>query len=791
MILGDLGADVIKIEPPGGNAGRYQGPRLDDADLPESERSLQFAAYNRNKRSIVLDPDSVTDRGMLLAMAVGADFILDSGPPGNLAQYGIGFAELRGVNPQVVHVHISPWGADGPAVDRPATDLTLSAMGGQAALQGSPDRAPVRVTVPQVWRHAGAEAAAAALIAHARMRVTGEAQFVDLSAQCAVTWTTMNAMDAWAVQGFDYQRMGSTVQLGISEVDPVFACQDGYLVALPVGSIVDALLGYFVSEEIVDERWVTEDWGTIDARRSAGEEVAFTREEIRAAFARYFAGHTKAELFQLGLELGITLAPINTTADLLKFEQLTARNAWTPVLLANGATVRAPGRFAWPSGHELEIRRPAPRLNEHGAELRTELQTRQPRRASVQVKPNASGRPFEGLKVLDLTWVIAGPASVRQLCDHGATVVKVESELRPDGLRFLGPHRGEMSWNNSHFYGDFNAGKQCVQLNLKVPEAVEILKKLIAWADVLVENWAPGAMDRLGLSYAVCKDINPGIIVMSTSLMGQTGPVAALAGFGYHAGGMAGFYEVTGWPDLQPHGPWLAYTDVIAPRFIAALIAASLDHRERTGAGQHIDAAQFEIALQFLAPEIMDTQTSGYVATRLGNRARDAAPQGIYPCAGDDQWCAIACESDAHWLALRAALDEPEWARAAELNQTAGRLMAHDEIDAGIAAWTRLRTPQQAMDQLAAHGVPAGAVQRSEDLAKDPQYLHRQFHRFHDHPEMGNVPYAGVQYRIPGYQPGPYRPAPMLGEHTISVLRDDLGMSETEIQAARSAGALQ
>ncbi len=791
MILGDLGADVIKVEPPEGCAGRFRGPMLGDANVPLSERSLQFAAYNRNKRSIVLDPESTTDRGLLLALAVGTDFVLDSGPPGNLARYGLGFDNLRGVNPRIVHVHISPWGADGPAANRPASDLTLSAMGGQAALQGSPERAPVRVTVPQVWRHTGAEAAAAALIAHARMRVTGMAQFVDLSAQCAVTWTTMNAMDAFAVQGFDFQRLGSTVQMGTRAVDPVFACADGYLVALPVGPVVEALLGHLLAEEIVDDRWVGEDWATLETRRTAGEEVNFSPEEIREKLVLYFARHTKAELFELGLELGITLAPVNTTADLLEFQQLNARGAWTTQTLGNGNRVRAPGAFAWPTAEPINLRRPAPRLDEHGSEIRTELQIRQPEAAHVTLRPNDSGRPFEGLKVVDLTWVIAGPASVRYLADHGAQVVKVESELRPDGLRLLGPQRGTQSWNTSHFYGEFNAGKQCVQLNLKSPEAVEVLRKLIAWADVLVENWAPGALDRLGLGFEACRALNPRLVLVSTSLMGQTGPVKTLAGFGYHAGGMAGFYEVTGWPDLPPHGPWMAYTDVIAPRFIAALVTASLDYRERTGQGQHIDAAQFEMALQFLAPEIMDTQTSGYVATRLGNRARDAAPQGIYPCAGEDQWCAIACENDAQWQALCGALGDPDWARDPMLGELAGRLAAHDYVDDQLSDWTRSRTPHEAMDYLCARGVPAGAVQRSEDLARDPQYLHREFHRFHEHPEMGRVPYAGVQYRIPGYEPGPYRHAPLLGEHTETVLRDELGMTNKEIETLRAAGALQ
>lgn len=801
MLLGDLGADVIRVEPPGGVSARRAGALIPAERSTEDLRSHQFRAFNRNKRSIVLDLGSAADRTDFEALIRGSDFVIESGPGGYAATHGFDFARFAALNPRIVHVLITPFGNDGPAAARIATDLTLSAMGGQAALQGAPDRAPVRISVPQIWRHAGAEAAAAAMIAHQRMQRTGSAQFADVSAQCVTTWTTMNAMDAHAIQGFNFERRGSTVQMGTREVDPVFACADGYLVALPVGTVIEPLLGHLAGEDLIDESWLAEDWLTIDQRRVLGETVRFTREQQAETLARFFRNHTKVELFAIGVELGITLAPINSVADLLHFEQIAAREAWSELALDDGTPIRTPGRIAlFDVGRtsssegptfEAAVRRPAPRLDQHGAEIRAELRS-SPRAAAVpRLRLHESGRPFAGLKVLDLTWIIAGPSSARYFADHGAVVVKVESELRPDGLRLLGPQKGDSQWNSSHFHGEFNAGKQCVQLNLKNPQGLVLMKRLIAWADVFIENWAPGALTRLGLDYSVVRDINPNIIMLSTSLMGQTGPACEVAGFGYHAGGMAGFYEVTGWPDLPPHGPWMAYTDVIAPRMIAAMVTAAIDRRLRTGAGQHIDAAQFEMALQFLAPEIMEIQTSGYQSNRLGNRSRFAAPEGIYPSAGTDQWLAISIDTDDQWRALCGVLGNPPWCKNSALQTLEGRQAQHDILDNHLSAWTRQQDRYAAMETLLSAGVPAGAVQRSSDLATDPQYAHRQFHRFHEHPVMGRVPYAGVQYRILGYEAGPYRFAPLLGEHTDRVLAEELGMAIEEIQQARDAGALQ
>lgn len=370
MLLGDLGADVIRVEPPGGVSARRAGALIPAERSTEDLRSHQFRAFNRNKRSIVLDLGSAADRTDFEALIRGSDFVIESGPGGYAATHGFDFARFAALNPRIVHVLITPFGNDGPAAARIATDLTLSAMGGQAALQGAPDRAPVRISVPQIWRHAGAEAAAAAMIAHQRMQRTGSAQFADVSAQCVTTWTTMNAMDAHAIQGFNFERRGSTVQMGTREVDPVFACADGYLVALPVGTVIEPLLGHLAGEDLIDESWLAEDWLTIDQRRVLGETVRFTREQQAETLARFFRNHTKVELFAIGVELGITLAPINSVADLLHFEQIAAREAWSELALDDGTPIRTPGRIAlFDVGRtsssegptfEAAVRRPAP-----------------------------------------------------------------------------------------------------------------------------------------------------------------------------------------------------------------------------------------------------------------------------------------------------------------------------------------------------------------------------------------------------------------------------------------------
>jgi crotonobetainyl-CoA:carnitine CoA-transferase CaiB-like acyl-CoA transferase len=720
-----------------------------------------------------------------------SDFVLESLPDGELARYRLDFDGLRRLHPRIVHVQISAFGSDGPYAGYAASDLVIAALAGPVCIQGVRERPPVRLSVPQVWRHTGAEAAVAALVGHARMLATGEAQLVDVSAQCALTWTMLHAMEAHAIQGYDFERDGSVVQLGVVAVQVVFECADGYLVALPGGAAMRGLADRMITDGVLDPSHRDRDWLALDRQMAVGQEVPFDRDEMTAAMARFFLPYSKTELLEYGMEHGVTLAPVTTVPELLAMRHLEARGFWYEPTLPTGQKVRAPGLTARPARSPLSIRRPAPALDEHAEEIRSELGSAGGTRPSRARSPRREGLPLEGLKVADFSWIGVGPTSARYLADHGATVVRVESELRPDQLRGCAPFKDDVpGWNRSHFFGEFNASKLGLALHLKEPAGLEIARKLIAWADVYIESFAPGAVGRIGLDYEAARALNPSVVMMSTCLMGQTGPARAFAGYGYHAGAMSGFYEVTGWPDLPPDGPWAAYTDTIAPRFAASTLLAAIDHRRRTGEGQHIDAAQIEMALNFLAPEILDYQASGRVPTRMGNRARDAAPQGCYPCSGRDRWCAIAIDSEAQWQAMCQVMEKARWSADAGLSSVEGRLARHDELDAGISEWTAPREPREVMETLQAAGVPAGVVQRSSDLLRDPQYAHRGFHHALEHAEMGRIPYAGHQFRIRGYPSGPRSAAPTLGQHSFEVMRDLLGMSEDEIAQAFAAGAI-
>jgi len=357
--------------------------------------------------------------------------------------------------------------------------------------------------------------------------------------------------------------------------------------------------------------------------------------------------------------------------------------------------------------------------------------------------------PLSDVNVLDLTWVMAGPTATRVLADYGATVLRIESSKRIDTGRTIVPFIGNQYGPESAIrFQDINAGKLGMTLDLAQEEGRAVFLDLVRWAGVVVESFSPKVMRAWRLDYQSLRKVKPDIIMLSTCLMGQTGPMSQFAGFGSLAAAISGFYDVTGWPDRPPAGPFGAYTDTIAPRFTAIAILAALDERRRTGRGQYIDQSQAESALHFLGPALLDYVANGRVQSRAGNRDAQMAPHGAYPCAGADAWVAIAVETDEQWRALCAAFGRPELAADRRFATASARLAHEEELDAVVGQWTHTRDQFEIEQLLQSRGVPAHVVQNSNQVFADPQLAHRGAFVPVEHALLGPITIEQSHFRL-------------------------------------------
>ena len=402
----------------------------------------------------------------------------------------------------------------------------------------------------------------------------------------------------------------------------------------------------------------------------------------------------------------------------------------------------------------------------------------------------ARGGMFAGLKVADFSWAAAGPITTRFLADYGATVVRVESGVHMDSVRFGGPFRdGVPNTNKSGFFAEFNAGKLGITLNMRSDEGRALARRLVEWADVVTESFAPGVMDKWGLGWADIHELNPSAVMVSSSLRGAGGPQSNYRGYGGQGAALSGLHLVTGWPDRNPAGPKGAYTDSIAPRYAMAALMAALIERRRSGRGQYVEISQVETALQFLTTELLDYQINRTVAGPIGNRSPRDAPHAAYPCLGEDRWIAISVESDEEWVAL-ADVVGLSWSADEGLRRTTTRLERVEEVDTALAAWTSGWDAYELMHLLQSRGVRAGVVQKPSDLFDDPQLALRGHFVELDGGEMGRVGYNRSPYLMERTPSEPRRGAPDLGEHTDQVLREILGIDDDSIAAMREAEAL-
>ncbi len=790
-VLADLGADVIKVEPPGGDPGRKRGLFADQA-RPVPEENLSWWFENRGKSSVVLDLELETDKDRLLQLVDGADILIESYEPGWLEQRGLGVDVLLARNPHLVVTSITPFGRTGPYANWSATDLTVAASTGEMWLTGDIDRPPVRLSVPQLFQHAGVEAAAHTLAALFHAQNTGLGQHVDVSAQLAALRCLMNAQAFHILEGRELFRQGAHNNAGRATFRIINPCIDGYAAVLTAGGPIGGpmmrfLIDWADSEGVAHPLVLGRDFSTI----IFGDEPDEFYEAVSSTLTDLFALHTKAELYQAALEQLLLVAPVYNVADLRADEQLAAREYFVDVEHGSRGVVAAAGPWVKLSQTPLDTARRAPTVGEHTADVFARPR-RRPLAARADRGRSAAASPFEGLKVLDLSWVGVGPMTAGYLAAYGATVIKVESSKRPDVLRRNAPFRdGQPTINNSHFHGDMNPDKLGLGVDLTTERGRDIVWKAIEWADVVVESFTPKALAGWGMDYARIRDRKPGIVMVSTCMQGQTGPRRLYRGFGNLMAGLAGFYELTGWPDRGPAMIYGAYTDFVSQRFAATALIAALDHHRRTGVGQHIDLSQLEASLQFLGAELLAYEIDGRVATRNGNRDRDFVPNGVFPCEmeparsarypdggrGAEAWVAISCANDAQWASLVSCAglpDEPRWETAA------GRRADEDHIESLIADWTRGRRASDIVALLQPH-VACAPVHGVPELHTDAQIAYRGYWTPLVHPVYGETPYSGVAATM-SLTPGSVRtPGPCLGQHSWEVLENILGFDADTI----------
>lgn len=394
---------------------------------------------------------------------------------------------------------------------------------------------------------------------------------------------------------------------------------------------------------------------------------------------------------------------------------------------------------------------------------------------------------LDGLKVADFSWVGAGPRSTKDLADNGAEVIKIESRKRLDLGRMSPPFRdGKRDVDGSAFFAITNTSKKSVTINLGDPKGVEVAKKLVAWADVVVENFGKGFLDRIGLSFEDMKAIKPDLILISVSVAGRTGPMSNFRGYGNSAAALSGQAALAGWPDRPPHMPPFAYGDVVAPMYATVATLAALEHRRKTGEGQHVDISQAEPLMHTLADVFAAHETGHDV--RLGNRSAAYAPHGLFPCQGEDQWCAIAVRSDAEWRTLAKLMGRADLTDDLTLAKLDGRRAREDEIEVALTVWTLGWDKHELATALTAAGVAAGAVQDGREVFTDPELQGRHFIP-QTHAVLGDcvmpgppMSFSDLEIRV--------GPAPLLGEHNTQVFVHQLGMSEAEVADLVAAGAL-
>jgi crotonobetainyl-CoA:carnitine CoA-transferase CaiB-like acyl-CoA transferase len=763
-LLADAGAHVVKVEhPEGGDPMR----RWTASGVVPDGDGVPFRFLNTSKKSVTLDWTTPDGRGRLLALATGADVVLESVGPAA----GLDWPALAARAPATSLVSVSWFGRSGPWADRPATEFTLQAWGGSTALRGTRDRPPLAAQGRLgEWLGAG-YAAIGALAAVETARRTGRGRHVDVSLLEVVHLS----MAPFATVVASFGGPGATVPRSV-ELPSVAPAADGWVGFCTITNQQwRDFLVLIEHPELVDDAELA-NYFTRDQRR----------DEVLGMIHAWTHRHTVDEIIERATLLRIPVAPIGNGETVPTFDHFRRRGVFVPHPGSRWVQPRVPYR---PGRGALRPFTPPPRLGEHDGDPGWPSR---PAPASGRVATgDGAGLPYAGLCVLDFTMFWAGPFVGHFLAALGADVVKVESIQRPDGIRFASTQQpaADRWWEWSALFHGINAGKRGITLDLAKPRGLALARALAARADVVIENYSPRVMDNLGFRYEDLARENPRLVMVRMPAFGLDGPWRDRVGFAQTMEQVSGLAWVTGWadgPPVIPRGP----CDPLAGMHAALAVLVALEHRRRTGEGQLVESTMVEAVLNATADQVLERQAYGALVGRDGNHGPVAAPQNVYACRGAEQWLALAVATDAQWRALVGLLGAPAWATDASFATAAGRRADQAQIDAGLTAWCQAQERDAAVSALLAAGVPAAPVVAAREAATNPQLRARGFFEALAHPVTGTHEVPGLPMRFSGVSSWYRSPAPTLGQHTAELLHELLGLGDDEIAALRVAGVI-
>lgn len=768
-LMADLGADVIKVEEPGGDSARLRGPF--PGNVVDPEQSGLFLYLNTNKRGVTLDLSSQHEE--LLRLVAWADLLVHNYPPSAMAARGVAYDAFRAVNPRLVMCSITPFGLTGPHKDYRAHDLTLSHAGGWGWLSPGasdrPDLPPLKAFGQQCGFQGGLAAATASLAAYSRALDMGIGEHIDLSIQAFIA--------SFIEQGFVYYSYLGRVasRLGQRYMYPwgMYECQDG-------------LIFLVVPEEDQWERLVelmgNPEWTTWDI--FSGRTNRIKNQDALKVYVEEWTRQWKVEdLFHAGQARRLCFAPVLTMAGLARQEQLRARNFFIDVAHPRAGTLTHVGAPYLLQDPWWRIHRPAPLLGEHNNEVFNTVSDMQHATHTVQDPALSAPLPLDGVRVADFSWVWAGPYCTMHLAYLGAEVIKIESLARLDLMRRLpiAPRGVKPGFDSSGPFNQWNQGKKSIRLNLGKAEGIALAKELIQQCDVIIDNFATGVMEAMGLGYEELKKLKPDVIVVSISGYGHTGPLKDYMGYGPAIPPLTGLSALTGYQGGPPQELGVSIGDPNAGITAAAAICAALAARKRTGQGQYIDVSLWSAAAVLAAEGWMEYAMNGVEPPRQGNRDRWMTPHNCFRCLGEDMWVTIACGTEEEWRALCRVSGHAHWAEDPRFRTANARKIHENELEQLMTEWTTQHDRWEITALLQGAGVAAFPSMSSKDLAEDAQLNARGFFARLPHPEVGVQAHTGIPWLLTYAPNGVRSPAPLLGQHTDEVMRDILGYQEEDI----------